>query len=102
MLLLSCKLTLNGSNQSLYVSALSMERSCSCAAPQIFSAEACMFLSQKPGFRAFYSLSQLPHLKRCLRLPLLPSFQLHANKIDVSYRGFHSAQIQYYDVTCCE
>src|SRR2546427_2946613 len=34
-----------------------MERSCSCAAVQIFSAEVCMFLSQKPDFRAFIHLA---------------------------------------------
>jgi len=27
-----------------------------------------MFLSQKPDFRALYSLSHLPHCKRCTRL----------------------------------
>src|SRR6516162_1075119 len=43
------------------MSALSMERRCSCAAPQILSAEACMFLAQKPEKRAVYSPDHSPH-----------------------------------------
>jgi hypothetical protein len=85
MLWLSSELAHKGANQRLYVSALSMERRCSRAAPQMLSAEACMFISQKPDFRAFYSLNHLPRLKRCPRLPLLPSNQPHTHKIDVSY-----------------
>jgi hypothetical protein len=61
-----------------------------------------MFLSQKPEFRAFYSLSHLPQFRRRPRLVLLPSNQLHANKIDVSYGDFYSDQTQYPNTTCCE
>src|ERR1022692_4638102 len=60
-----------------------MERSCSCAEPQILSAEACMFVfSPKPVFRAFYSPSFLTHSSHGLWQTFLTPKSLSANKIN--------------------
>src|SRR5260370_20228306 len=58
-----------------------MERRCSCAEVQIFSPEACIYLSRKPDFRAFYSPDHLPCVDDCFWLRLVTPKRAQANKI---------------------
>src|SRR5580704_3235710 len=75
-----------------------MERRCSCAAPQIFSAEACMFFSQKPDFRAFYSPIHLPHHKNRILAATpgaleCPVHKIHGHKPNVPGLSLSAANI---------
>jgi hypothetical protein len=59
-----------------------MERSCSCAAPHIFSAETCIVFPKKAVFRAFYSPDPKFTVYRHFSALVVTPNQRHTNKIN--------------------